>query len=128
MKIELSKSEYLDIVEFVKTLDDPEVTKIFNSCFSKEKHAAACVPSVTTDETGEQVVQVEVSRQATSKIMEVLIQHGGALHKTFVGISQQHGKSTSSWLAFVAKNASAWVKAVNQLIDALADAFKREDF
>lgn len=128
MKIELTRAEYSDIVELVKSLDDPEVTKVFNACFSKEKHAPVCSPSVTKDENGEPLVRVEVSTRATSKLMKVLIHHGATLHKAFAGLSQQQGKPTSSWLAFIAKNASAWGKCVNQLAADLVDAFKREDF
>lgn len=128
MKVELTREEYNDIVELVRSLDDPEVTKIFNACFSKEKHASVCSPSVTKDKNGEPLVRVDISTRATSKLMSVLIQHGSALHKAFAGINQQQGKSTSSWLAFIAKNASAWGKCVNQLAADLVDAFKREDF
>lgn len=128
MKIELTRSEYEDIVTLVRELDDPEVTRLFNACFSKEKHAPVCSPSVTKDENGEPLVRVEISTHATNKLMRVLIQHGTTLHKAFAGLSQQQGKSTSSWLSFIAKNASAWVKCINQLADDLIDAFKREDF
>ena len=65
MKIELTRSEYEDIVTLVRELDDPEVTRLFNACLSKEKHASVCTPAVAKDETGEQIVRVSISTNAT---------------------------------------------------------------
>ena len=128
MKIELTRSEYEDIVTLVRELDDPEVTRLFNACFSKEKHASVCTPSVAKDENGDQIVRVSISTSATKKLMQVLIQHGAILHKAFSDLTKQIGKSTSSWIAFVAKNASNWMSSLNGLVDDLIRAFEREDF